>query len=87
MIFLNGTFSESEKPECAKIPLKIGDEVSFNVRRSLFGRHGWIVMSADDAVDLKQVNVDVMRKLADKIRDLEFSGKDVPNHITVKVKD
>jgi hypothetical protein len=53
----------------------------------LFGRHGWIVMSADDAVDLKQVNVDVMRKLADKIRDLEFSGKDVPNQITVKVKD
>jgi hypothetical protein len=44
-------------------------------------------MSADDAVDLKQVNVDVMRKLADKIRDLEFSGKDVPNQITVKVKD
>ena len=78
--------SESEKSESVKSPVKIGDEISFKVRRSLFGRHGWIVMSADEAVDLKQLNDDVMRKLADKIRDLEFSGKDVPDQITVKVK-
>ena len=65
----------------------LGDEVTFRVRRSLFGRHGWIVMSTDDSHDLKQLNDVIMHKLSDKIRDMEFSGKEVPNEITIKIKE
>ena len=65
----------------------LSDEVTFRVRRSLFGRHGWIVMSTDDSHDLKLLNDVIMHKLSDKIRDMEFSGKDVPNEITIKIKE
>jgi len=65
----------------------VSDEMTFKVRRSMFGRHGWIVMADDEKLDLKQLKGDVMHRLADKIRDLEFSGKEVPSQITLKVKD
>ena len=65
----------------------VGSDVTFKVRRSLFGRHGWIVMANDERVDLKQLNGDVMHRLADKIRDLEFSGKEVPDQITIRIKE
>lgn len=81
-------FLESEKSELAKVTTSlVGDEMTFKVRRSMFGRHGWIVMADDERVDLKQLSGDVMHRLADKIRDLEFSGKEVPSQITLKVKD
>ena len=44
-------------------------------------------MSTDDSHDLKQLNDVIMHKLSDKIRDMEFSGKDVPNEITIKIKE
>ena len=78
------TVSDADTPDGNKI---LSDEVTFRVRRSLFGRHGWIVMSTDDSHDLKQLNDVIMHKLSDKIRDMEFSGKDVPNEITIKIKE
>ena len=62
-------------------------EVTFTVRRTLYGRHGWIVMPSDESIDLKSIDQSVMLKLSEKIKDLEFSGKDIPKSITMKVKE
>ncbi len=56
---------------------------AFKVSRSKFGRKGWKVMPEEDNLDLKE-SAGAIEKVMARIKDLEFSGKDVPDTITVE---
>jgi len=63
------------------------NEVTFNVRKAMYGRRGWMVMPTEDAVDLKQFKPEVLESVTNKIRTMELSGITVPNQIKVRVNE
>ena len=63
--------------------LVISGEVSFAIRPSLGARKGWKIMpeGGGDAID----DPELLRRVVDMIKDMEFSGSAVPERITIKV--
>ena len=61
----------------------ISGEVSFAIRPSLGARKGWKIMpeAGGDAID----DPELLRRVVDMIKDMEFSGHAVPERITIKV--
>ena len=63
------------------------NDVTFSVRKALFGRRGWIVMPQEDALDLKQLRPEILEHVMGKIRTMELSGITVPETIKIKMSD
>ncbi len=67
------------------------NEVSFNIKRSVYGRKGWKVMPAPPAagsgenLNLKTLEAEVVDRVMARIREIELSGHDVPEVMTVKI--
>jgi len=57
-------------------------ELSFNIRKHLGAKSGWLIMPDDEAKGFKP---DSIRKVADMIKTMELSGHAVPERITIKV--
>lgn len=61
--------------------------VKMEVKRSCYGRQGWIAKPVDESLDLKQLQMNgTFEQLINDLKVLELSGKEVPNFITVKLK-
>lgn len=57
-------------------------EMSFYIRPSLGGRKGWKIMQeSGEEMD----DPELLQRVVDMIRDMEFSGIAVPERITLKV--
>merc|ERR1719211_502942 len=63
--------------------MMISGEVSFAIRPSLGARKGWKIMpeSGGDAIE----DPELLKRVVDMIKDMEFSGHAVPERITIKV--
>lgn len=63
--------------------MMISGEVSFAIRPSLGARKGWKIMpeSGGDAIE----DPELLQRVVDMIKDMEFSGHSVPERITIKV--
>jgi len=60
--------------------------ITMEVRRSTFGRNGWIVKPVDETLDLKQLQLNgALEKLINDLRQMELSGKDIPKLITIRL--
>jgi len=56
------------------------------VKRSSFGRKGWIAKPVDESLDLKQLQLNgALEKLINDLRVMELSGKDIPKLITIRL--
>ena len=62
-------------------------EVTFGVRKAMYGRRGWMVMPLEDTIDLKAFKPEVMDTVTSKIRTMELSGIDVPNQIKIRLSE
>ena len=69
-----------------KVPYN-NNEVTFNVRKAMYGRRGWMVMPTEDTVDLKQFKSEVLEEVTSKIRTMELSGITVPNQIKIRLTE
>ena len=60
--------------------------ITMEVKRSVFGRKGWIAMPIDETMDLKQLHLNgALDKLINDLRVMELSGKDIPKVITIRL--
>ena len=59
-------------------------EVTFEIRKSQFGRKGWKVMPEND-LDLRVVGPKVIEMVMLRIRDLDYSGHPVPERMTIRL--
>ena len=62
-------------------------EVTFNVRKAMYGRRGWMVMPTEDNIDLKQFKREVLDEVTNKIRTMELSGITVPDQIKIRLNE
>ena len=57
-------------------------ELSFTIRPSIGGRKGWKIMPEDDgAIE----DGEIIKRVVEMIKEMEFSGHTVPERITIKV--
>lgn len=63
------------------------NEITFNVRKAMYGRRGWMVMPTEETVDLKQFKPEVLESVTNKIRTMELSGVTVPDQIKVRLNE
>ena len=63
------------------------NEITFNVRKAMYGRRGWMVMPTEESVDLKQFKPEVLESVTNKIRTMELSGVTVPDQIKVRLNE
>jgi len=63
------------------------NEVTFGVRKAMYGRRGWMVMPLEDTIDLKAFKPEVMDTVTSKIRTMELSGITVPNEIKIRLSE
>lgn len=61
-------------------------EITFTIRKTKFGRRGWKVMPEDEC-NLKRLNAEIMERVMARIRDMEFSGKVIPEKMTVPIEE
>ena len=63
-------------------PLAVPGEMSFSIKPSLGGRKGWKIMpeSGETSPD-----PELLQRVIDMIHEMEFSGRAVPERITLKV--
>lgn len=66
-----------------KSPLATGAEISFSIKPSVGGRKGWKIMPADN--DNVEPDPELLQRVIDMIHEMEFSGRAVPERITIKV--
>lgn len=60
--------------------------ITMEVKRSSFGRKGWIAKPVDESLDLKQLQLNgALEKLINDLRVMELSGKDIPKLITIRL--
>jgi hypothetical protein len=78
----DGTPARAGTPSKLAMPLVPG-EMSFSVKPSVGGRKGWKIMP-ESAVG-GDPDPDILQKVIDLIHEMEFSGKSVPERITLKV--
>ena len=69
-----------------KIPYN-RNEITFSVRKALFGRRGWMVMPIEETVDLKQFQPGVLEEVMSRIRTMELSGITVPEEIKIRLNE
>jgi len=82
------TSSLNKKPlSDAKRTAYTKSEVTFGVRKAMYGRRGWMVMPLEDTIDLKAFKPEVMDTVTSKIRTMELSGIDVPNQIKIRLSE
>ena len=62
-------------------------EVTFGVRKAMYGRRGWMVMPLEDTIDLKAFKPEVMDTVTSKIRTMELSGITVPDQIKIRLSE
>ena len=66
-----------------KSPMAIsGSEISFSIKPSVGGRKGWKIMPDEDNVE---PDPEMLQRVIDMIHEMEFSGRAVPERITMKV--
>lgn len=61
-------------------------EITFTIRKSKFGRVGWKVMP-EEGCNLKKLNAEIIERVMSRIRDMEFSGKPIPDKMTVPIDE
>jgi hypothetical protein len=60
--------------------------ITMEVKRSNFGRRGWIAKPIDENLDLKQLQMNgTFEKLIGDLRVMELSGQEIPNLVTVRL--
>ena len=60
--------------------------ITMEVKRSTFGRKGWIAKPVDESLDLKQLQLNgALEKLINDLRVMELSGKEIPKLITIRL--
>ena len=63
------------------------NEVTFHVSQTKFGRRGWKVMPAEDGVNLAALSsCGAVEQVMTQIRNFEYSGRCVPEKITIMLK-
>ena len=66
-----------------------GSEMSFSIKPSVGGRKGWKIMpeeaSGDAAAGAVEPDPEILQRVIDLIHEMEFSGRAVPERITMKV--
>ena len=66
----------------AKKPLT-GSELSFSIKPSVGGRKGWKIMPESGGEP--ETDPEILQRVIDMIHEMEFSGRTVPERITLKV--
>ena len=63
--------------------------MSFSIKPSVGGRKGWKIMpeeaSGDAAAGAVEPDPEILQRVIDLIHEMEFSGRAVPERITMKV--
>ena len=64
-----------------------GGELSFSIKPSVGGRKGWKIMPENAPAESSQSETDpeILQRVIDMIHEMEFSGRTVPERITLKV--
>ena len=80
---LNPLISGGTPARCGT-PSKSGLEMSFSIKPSVGGRKGWKIMPANKD-GLEETDPEILQRVIDMIHEMEFSGRAVPEQITLKV--
>lgn len=73
-------------PARAGTPARSGSELSFSIKPSVGGRKGWKIMPAGSGADENsEPDPEILQRVIDMIHEMEFSGRTVPERITLKV--
>lgn len=57
------------------------------VKKSSYGRKGWIAKPVDPSLEIGQLSLTgALEKLANDLRVMELSGKDVPKFVTITLE-
>eukprot|EP00092_Neocalanus_flemingeri_P048999 GFUD01056167.1.p1 GENE.GFUD01056167.1~~GFUD01056167.1.p1 ORF type:complete len:230 (+),score=68.73 GFUD01056167.1:68-691(+) len=62
-----------------------GHCVTFLIKKSLTGKVGWKIMPEDDNLNLR-MNCQVLEQVLTRIRDLQYSGQEVPSRMCLVVE-
>ena len=72
-------------PQTGPKPILHG-ELSFSIKPSVGGRKGWKIMpEAAEAGGGSETDPEILQRVIDMIHEMEFSGRTVPERITLKV--
>ena len=63
---------------------KPGQELKFSIKPSVGGRKGWKIMPANQD-NLEEPDPEILQRVIEMIHEMEFSGRAVPELITLKV--
>ena len=61
-----------------------GSELSFSIKPSVGGRKGWKIMPESGGAE-PETDPEILQRVIDMIHEMEFSGRTVPERITLKV--
>merc|ERR1719219_2826633 len=81
----SGSRSRGGTPaRCGTPTSKTGCEMSFSIKPSVGGRKGWKIMPANKD-GLEETDPEILQRVIEMIHEMEFSGRAVPEQITLKV--
>ena len=83
----SGSRSRGGTPVPQASKSKTHGEMSFSIKPSVGGRKGWKIMpEAETGIsDSAETDPEILQRVIDMIHEMEFSGRTVPERITLKV--
>lgn len=79
--------SLKNKPEEIQPKYKTMKSITMEVKKSRFGRQGWIAKPVDESLDIRQLVLNgALEKLVNDLKVMELSGKDIPKFVTIRLE-